>query len=70
MEHIRDTSPSEREILDDAQTADYLQTTERTLRLWRNRLGLPHIRISNKTIRYRRADLDAWLSRRRVDIAA
>jgi hypothetical protein len=70
MEHIRDTSPTGREILDDAQTADYLQTTERTLRLWRTRLGLPHIRISNKTIRYRRADLDTWLSRRRVAIAA
>jgi hypothetical protein len=58
------------DIFDDAQAAAYLLTTSRTLRLWRHRRGLPHIRISNKVLRYRRADLDSWLAQRRVAITA
>jgi hypothetical protein len=55
-----------RDVFTPPEAADYLSTEERTLKLWRQTLGLPHIRISQKTIRYRRCDLDAWLAKRRV----
>jgi len=58
------------DILDDKQAAALLHTNPRTLRLWRSTRGLPFIRITSKVIRYRRADIDEWLARRRVAIAA
>lgn len=57
-------------LLDDNQAARYLLTKPRTLRLWRRTRGLPHIKITHKVIRYRKSDLDAWLARRRIAIAA
>jgi len=57
------------DLLDDAETAALLGITSRTLRLWRHRRGLPHIRITNREIRYRRADLDEWLGRMRTVIS-
>ena len=55
------------EIFDDASAAAYIGgITARTIREWRARRGLPFIRITAKTIRIRRADLDEWLARRRV----
>jgi len=59
-------SPSD--LLTDLQAAALLSIEPRTLRLWRNTRGLPHIRITSKVIRYRRKDVDAWLERRRVAI--
>ena len=56
------------EIFDDPRAAEYLVTTPRTLREWRNSRSLPFIRVTARTIRYRRSDLDAWLQRRRVAI--
>ena len=58
------------ELLTDEGVCVYLATNTRTLRLWRHTLGLPFIRLTAKTLRYRKADLDAWLARRRVAIAA
>jgi hypothetical protein len=58
------------DILDDTLAAAYLLTKPRTLRLWRATRGLPFVRITSKVIRYRRSDLDEWLARRRVAIAA
>jgi predicted DNA-binding transcriptional regulator AlpA len=58
------------EVLDDKQVSALLNTNARTLRLWRATRGLPFIRITSKVIRYRRADIDQWLERRRVAIAA
>ena len=59
-----------RELLTDAQAAEYLAVQSRTLRLWRHTRGLPHIRISNRVLRYRKTDLDAWLARRFVTISS
>jgi excisionase family DNA binding protein len=56
------------EIFNDEQTAFYLGVESRTLRLWRRTRGLPHIRITGKVIRYRKADLDKWLNQHRVAI--
>ena len=58
------------DLMDEAQAAAYLLTTPRTMRLWRQTRGVPHIRITSKVIRYRRSDLDAWLAHRRVAVIA
>jgi len=58
------------EIFDDNQSAFYLKITPRTLRLWRRTRGLPHYKVTSKIIRYKRADLDAWLDRSRTVIGA
>lgn len=58
---------SPREIFDDASAAAYIGgITARTIRNWRTHRGPPFIRITARTIRIRRADLDDWLARRRV----
>jgi hypothetical protein len=56
------------DLMDEAQVAAYLLITPRTLRLWRRTRGIPHIRITSRVIRYRRSDIDAWLSQHRVAI--
>jgi len=56
------------ELLTDQQAAEILSVEPRTIRLWRQTRGLPHIKITSKVIRFRRADLDAWLERRRAVI--
>jgi len=58
------------DLMDEHQAAAYLLTTPRTLRLWRQTRGVPHIRITSKVIRYRLADIDAWLAQRRVAVVA
>lgn len=55
-----------RELLTDLEAAALLSVEPRTLRLWRNTRGLPHIRLTSKVIRYRRPDIDAWLGRHYV----
>ncbi len=57
-------------LLDDAGACRLLLTNPRTLRLWRRTLGLPFIRLTSKSLRYRRSDLEAWLNRRRVQVSA
>ena len=58
------------EYLTDSDLATLLAVKERTLRLWRNTRSLPFIRVSSRVIRYRRTDVDQWMARRRVAIAA
>jgi len=55
-------------LMNEAQVGELLGIKARTVRAWRSRNGLPFIKISAKTIRFRRADIDAWLARRRVAI--
>lgn len=46
------------------QTAEYLGKVERTLERWRrDGVGPRYLRVG-RTIRYRRADVDAWLAGR------
>jgi excisionase family DNA binding protein len=55
------------EIFDEDSAAAYIVgITARTIRNWRTYRGLPFIRITARTIRIRRADLDDWLARHRV----
>ena len=53
----------------DAEAAAYLRQQPRTIRDWRNRRALPHIKVTSKVILFRRSDLDAWLDRHAVTIA-
>jgi len=57
------------EVFDDAGACQFLLTNSRMLRKMRREYGLPFIRISNKFLRYRKADLIEWLARRRVAIS-
>jgi hypothetical protein len=58
------------DLLTDEQLALLLGVEPRTLRLWRNTRGLPHIKVTSKVIRYRRSDVDSWLDHQRTVIAA
>ena len=51
-------------LLDDVSAAEFFNVKPRTLRLWRNTKGLPHVRISSRVIRYRMADLQTWMDKR------
>ena len=62
--------PTPPEVMDDAAACAFLATNPRMLRKMRHQYALPFIRISTKSLRYRRADLEEWLARRRVQIAA
>jgi len=55
-------SPS---LLDDSQATQYLTLAPGTLSVWRStgRYTIPFIKVGRR-VRYRRADLDAWLESR------
>lgn len=52
-------------LIDEYRAADFLGYTVRALRNWRVRGGGPvFIRVSSRSIRYRRRDLMAWADAR------
>jgi excisionase family DNA binding protein len=58
-----------REIFDDRSAAEYVGGLKsRAIRDWRMKRGLPFLRLTGKTIRIRKSDLDAWLNRQRTAI--
>lgn len=48
-------------LLTEAQTADYLSISMRTLQAWRVRGGGPVFIRAGRSIRYRRRDLLGWI---------
>lgn len=60
-----------RELLDEKQAADYLTVSPGTLSVWRStgRYSLPFVKVGRR-VRYRIADLDAWLEARARDTGA
>jgi hypothetical protein len=49
-------------------TAEYLHTSEWTLQRWRmNGTGPTFIKVGHRTLLYRKADVDDWLTARRFD---
>ena len=54
-----------RDLLDERQAAEAINITPGTLSVWRStgRYNLPFIKVGRK-VRYRRADLEAWLDSR------
>ena len=63
---VADPTP---EVFDDAGACEYLKTNPRMLRKMRRDYGLPFIRLSAKSLRYRREDLRQWLGRHLVAIS-
>jgi len=60
-----------RDLCDDKAAADLLDVSPGTLSVWRStgRYNLPFIKVGRK-VRYRRADLLAWLERRTRETGA
>lgn len=54
-------------LLTTEQAAQYLGATPHTLEVWRStrRYAIPYVKIGTK-VRYRKADLDAWIASRVV----
>ncbi|MBU1664280.1 MAG: helix-turn-helix domain-containing protein [Gammaproteobacteria bacterium] len=54
-----------RDLLDEKAAGDYLTVAPGTLSVWRStgRYNLPFLKVG-RMVRYRRADLDAWLANR------
>lgn len=53
-------------LLDYEQAAAYLSVPVGTLRAMVHRKTIPHHRLGPRTVRFDRADLDAWLALHRV----
>lgn len=58
-------------LLTEAEAAALLRVKPETLRSWRTRKRAankapPHVRINKRTVRYRRADVEAWVLQRRT----
>jgi excisionase family DNA binding protein len=54
----------ERNVLNPKQASAYLGCSESVMRLWRSQGQGPRYFRAGKLIRYRRADLDAWIEAR------
>lgn len=63
-----DTSrvPTRRNLMDVAEVAAYLNRTVPAIRSMVYRQELPHIRLSERSVRFDRADIDRWLEARKV----
>lgn len=62
---IQNIVQSSKELLDERAAAAVLDVTAGTLSVWRStgRYALPFVKVGRK-VRYRRADLTAWLETR------
>lgn len=58
------------QLLDEQAAASYLDLKPGTLSVWRStgRYAIPFVKIG-RNVRYRRADLDAWLEQRTRTVA-
>jgi len=55
------------QLLDERKAADFLCYSVRALQNWRHRGGGPRfIKVSNRSVRYRRRDLITWMEERTV----
>jgi excisionase family DNA binding protein len=57
-------------LLNFEEAAEVLGIAVPTLRTWVREHRIPHTRIANHLVRFRAADLDAWLETRSVRAAA
>jgi excisionase family DNA binding protein len=60
------TESAQSALLTPAQAAKYLEVAEDTLSVWRcvGRYNLPYVKVGTR-VRYRKEDLDAWITKRR-----
>ncbi|SFT93221.1 helix-turn-helix transcriptional regulator [Sedimentitalea nanhaiensis] len=60
-------TPDLNTLVDEREAASILCYSVRALQNWRHRGGGPDfVRVSSRSIRYRRADLFAWIAQRTV----
>jgi len=54
-----------RELMDEAEAADFLSISPGTLSVWRStgRYAVPFVKVGRR-VRYRRSDLEVWLQSR------
>lgn len=57
-------------LLTEKEVASMLRTSPRALRLWRRTRGLPHVKISSKSVLYKASELDRWLNEHQVELVA
>lgn len=61
--HVEDTDP----LMDEREAASILCYSVRALQNWRHRGGGPDfVKVSARSIRYRRSDLEKWIASRTV----
>ena len=61
----REPEPEPPEYLTDKQLCEMLHIDERTTGRWRtDGGGPPYVRVGDRRVLYRRADVDAWLAAR------
>jgi excisionase family DNA binding protein len=71
MSNQRLTDQIGSDLFDDDSAARYVGgVTPRAIRDWRNKRGLPFLRVTAKVVRIRRSDLDEWLTSHRRAIVA
>ena len=58
--------PAAENYLDETGVAALLGVKPRTVRALRATKGLPCLKVTNKILRFRRADIDEWICRSRV----
>ncbi|MCP5227682.1 helix-turn-helix domain-containing protein [Accumulibacter sp.] len=68
---IQEIIEATRDLLDEKEAAQVLDTSPGTLSVWRStgRYNLPFIKIG-RNVRYRRSDLLAWLEKRTRETGA
>lgn len=62
MNKINPVARSGNDILSEEQVVELLGVKYNALRRWRNELGLPYMKIG-RVIRYKRSDIDQWMSK-------
>jgi len=60
------TNQSQPTYLSKKQLATYLGTSERTINNFLKQ-GIPHFRIGNKILRFKRSEVDQWFEQFRAD---
>lgn len=50
------------EIMTEAQAAEYLSVKPRTIRAWRMTRKLPYLKLTARTLRYKKSKIDEWLT--------
>ena len=65
--HIVNQPPNNSTLVDEREAASILCYSVRALQNWRHRGGGPDfVKVSARSIRYRRADLEKWIAARTV----
>jgi len=54
------------ELMTKPEAASYLNVTEATIKKWTRKHAFPATYITPQVVRYRRADIDAWIEHRQT----